>query len=80
MSSHFDEKQQGDEALQKCEQALEPTATAQTWQRWIGSDADDERFRLDTVIAYGLHEKTDLADVYDRLRRSSYVRGSKFST
>ena len=80
LSSHFDRKEQGDEALQKFEQALEPTATAQTWQRWIGSDSDDEHFRIDTVIAYGLHEKTDFADVYDRLRRSSYVRGSRLST
>jgi hypothetical protein len=82
LSSHFDAKEQGTEALQKFEQTLEPaaTATTQTWHRWIGSDSDDEHFRIDTVIAYGLHEKTDFADVYDRLRRSSYVRGSSFST
>jgi hypothetical protein len=80
LSSHFDAEEQADEALQRFVPILAPSVTAQTWQRWIGSDTDDEHFRVDTVIAYGIHEKTDFADVYDRLRRSSYVRGSRLST
>jgi hypothetical protein len=78
--AHFDAKEQADEALQKFEQILKPAAPAETWQRWIGDNTEDENFRVDTVIAYGIHEKADFADVYDRLRRSSYVRGSRLST
>lgn len=77
LSSHFDAKEQADEALQGFEQSLTPTATAPAWQCWVASDNEDEHFRIDTVIAHGIHEKTDFADVYDRLRRSSYVRGSR---
>jgi hypothetical protein len=80
LSNHFDAKEQADEALQKFEESLTPAATATPWQRWITSNTEDENFRVDTVIAYGIHEKIDFADVYDRLRRSSYVRGSKLST
>jgi hypothetical protein len=80
LSSHFDAKEQADEALQRFEQTLTPAATEQEWQRWVGSKTEEEHFRVDTVIAYGTHEKTDFADVYDRLRRSSYVRGSRLST
>jgi hypothetical protein len=80
LSSHFDAKEQADEALQRFEQTLTPAATEQEWQSWVGSKTEEEHFRVDTVIAYGIHEKTDFADVYDRLRRSSYVRGSRLST
>jgi hypothetical protein len=80
LSSHFDEKGQADDAHAQFEHLLEPNATAETWQRWSGSGTDYERYRLDTVIAYGQHEKADFADVYDKLRRSSYARGSRFST
>jgi hypothetical protein len=80
LSSHFDGKEQADEALAQFEQGLAPSEAGSAWQRWSGSDTENEHFRVDTVIAYGIHEKTDFADVYDRLRRSSYVRGSRMST